>query len=240
MGMSKEEAIHILDNLKPTNTKSSFDAYVVGKAITMAIKALEQEPITKNDSIDYCRAFKIACELLNGSILYGIDADRIFEIMMAKDGVVSSNSYESYILNNLQELDRGQYASEPTTKNNLAVDCIDRAELLKAMDTWDKFGNDPNVGLIPLRTPALQDRYVPYVKYDDMVNCVKGIPSVTPQEPRKGHWMNKHRLFDSCSAECSSCHKRSNGYLHDNGFSLVSTYYDFCPKCGSDNREVTE
>lgn len=58
------------------------------------------------------------------------------------------------------------------------------------------------------------------------------------QEPRKGHWINKHRLFDSCSAECSSCHKRSNGYMHDNGFGLVSTYYDFCPKCGSDNREV--
>lgn len=39
--MTREEAIHILDSLKPTNTKSSFDAYVVGKAITMAIKALE-------------------------------------------------------------------------------------------------------------------------------------------------------------------------------------------------------
>lgn len=72
---------------------------------------------------------------------------------------------------------------EPTTKNDLGVDCIDKAELLKAMDTWDKFGNDPNNGLIPLRTPALQDRYVPYVKYDDMVNCVKTMPSVTPQEP---------------------------------------------------------
>ena len=42
--MTREEAIHILDNLKPTNTKSSFDAYVVGKAITMATEALEQEP----------------------------------------------------------------------------------------------------------------------------------------------------------------------------------------------------
>jgi len=42
--MTREEAIHILGNLKPTNTKSSFDAYVVGKAITIAIKALEQEP----------------------------------------------------------------------------------------------------------------------------------------------------------------------------------------------------
>jgi Zn finger protein HypA/HybF involved in hydrogenase expression len=62
------------------------------------------------------------------------------------------------------------------------------------------------------------------------------------QEPRKGHWINKHQLFEfgPCSAECSSCHKRSNGYAHDNGFSLEFKYYDFCPKCGSDNREVVE
>ena len=65
----------------------------------------------------------------------------------------------------------------PTTKNDLGVVCIDKTELLKAMDTWDKFGDDPNEGLIPLRTPALQNRYVPYVKYDDMVKCVKNLPS---------------------------------------------------------------
>ena len=72
---------------------------------------------------------------------------------------------------------------EPTTKNDLAVDCIDRVELLKAMNTYDKFGNDSNERLIFLSTPALQDRYVPYVHYDEMVNCVKGMPTVTPQQP---------------------------------------------------------
>lgn len=64
---------------------------------------------SKAQTIDYRRAFKIACELLNGSILYGVDADKIFEIMMDKDGVVASDSYEEYILNHLQELDQGQY-----------------------------------------------------------------------------------------------------------------------------------
>ena len=79
-------------------------------------KPQEQEPTIK---IDYRRAFKIACELLNGDVLYGIDADKIYELMMKKDGVISSSSYEEYILNHLQELDQGQYASEPTTKNDL-------------------------------------------------------------------------------------------------------------------------
>ena len=76
---------------------------------------------------------------------------------------------------------------ELTTKNDLAVDCIDRVELLKAMNTYDKFGNDSNERLIFLSTPALQDRYVPYVHYDEMVNCVKGMPTVTPQQPKTGY-----------------------------------------------------
>lgn len=64
------------------------------------------------NTIDYRRAFKIACDLLNGDILYGVDTDKIYELMMQKDGVVSSSSYEEYILNHLQELDQGQYVTE--------------------------------------------------------------------------------------------------------------------------------
>jgi hypothetical protein len=52
----------------------------------------------------YKKAFKVACELLNGAILYGYDSDRIFSEMMKKDGVVSSFSYEKFILNNLDRL----------------------------------------------------------------------------------------------------------------------------------------
>ena len=71
----------------------------------------------------------------------------------------------------------------PTTKNDLGVDCIDRAELLKAMDTWDKFGYTARYGLERLDK---DDRgFVPYVHYEDMVKCVKGMPSVTPQEPKE-------------------------------------------------------
>lgn len=67
---------------------------------------------------------------------------------------------------------------EPTTKNNLGVDCIDRAELLKAMDTWDKFGYTETGCFV--REP--KGNYVPYVHYEDMVNCVKGMPSVIPEK----------------------------------------------------------
>lgn len=61
---------------------------------------------------DYKRAFKIACELLNGAILYGVDKDSIFETMMDKDGIVINESYEEYILSHMDELDRGQHVSQ--------------------------------------------------------------------------------------------------------------------------------
>lgn len=64
---------------------------------------------------------------------------------------------------------------EPTTKNNLGVDCIDREELLKAVNTWDKFGRDADTKLVPY-----QDHYIPYIHYDDVIKCIKSMPSVTP------------------------------------------------------------
>ena len=66
---------------------------------------------------------------------------------------------------------------ESTDKENLVVeDCISRAELLKAVDTWDKFGCDADTKLVPVK-----DCYVPYIHYDDVVKAIKGMPSVQPK-----------------------------------------------------------
>lgn len=91
-------------------------------------------------------------------------------------------------------------------------DCISRAELLKAMDTWDKFGSDAK-GLIPLRTPALQDRYVPYVHYDDVLKAIKGMPSIQP----------KPKTDEPMQVE-----------LEADGYADGELVYDYgkCPKCG--------
>lgn len=55
-------------------------------------------------------------------------------------------------------------------------DCISRAELLKAVDTWDKFGCDADTKLVPIK-----DCYVPYIHYDDVVKAIKGMPSIQPK-----------------------------------------------------------
>jgi hypothetical protein len=88
--------------------------------------------------------------------------------------------------------------------NDLGVDCISRTELLKAMDTWDKFGYTARYGLE--RLDKDDKDFVPYVKYEDMVNCVKGMPSVTPQEPQDFKWCTDCREHDQ---EKHCCHRWS-------------------------------
>ena len=51
---------------------------------------------------------------------------------------------------------------------------IERNEVLKAMDTWDKFGYTHTGAFI--RNPYTDD-YVPYVHYEDMVKCISNMPA---------------------------------------------------------------
>lgn len=52
----------------------------------------------------YKKAFSVACELLIGANLYGVTEETMFAEIMEKDGIVSSHSYEKYILDNLARL----------------------------------------------------------------------------------------------------------------------------------------
>lgn len=55
---------------------------------------------------------------------------------------------------------------------------ISRDELLKAMDTWDKFGYTETGCFV--REP--KNDCVKYIHYDDVIKCIKGMPPVTPQQ----------------------------------------------------------
>lgn len=49
----------------------------------------------------YEAAVDIACHLLNGDNIYGIDDDILFAHLMQKHGAVSSYNYQKFILENL-------------------------------------------------------------------------------------------------------------------------------------------
>ena len=45
----------------------------------------------------YKESFKVACALLNGGILYGIDSDELFKIIMKKEGCCGDFDYQEFI-----------------------------------------------------------------------------------------------------------------------------------------------
>lgn len=53
-------------------------------------------------------------------------------------------------------------------------DLIDRQAAIDAMETWDKFGCDPDGKLVRYDDDK---HYIPYVHYEDMVHAIKHLPS---------------------------------------------------------------
>ena len=103
--------------------------------------------------------------------------------------------------------DRSKCVFEPTTKNNLGVDCISRKAVLDI--TW--------------QDPSYTD---PLNVLTEVRNKVRELPSVTPQEPRTGHWiMTSDYLTTAYGSidyvKCSCCGEDS---LEEG---------DYCPNCGA-------
>ena len=136
-------------------------------------------------------------------------------------------------------------------------DLISRDELLKAIDTWDKFGVDDTNSLFRLDNLSLP-HYVPYIHYDDAVKCIKGMPSAQQESCeyyalcRHGRDEKKLRVH---LGFCEYCNVDSDGYATPieknchafvrfgaNGWELSlkangwhgSAKIRYCPMCGRD------
>lgn len=112
------------------------------------------------------------------------------------------------------EPNKSENPTSSTTKKDLVVDCISRKAALDI--TWhDPSYSDPLNVLTEVR------------------DKIKELPSVTPQEPRKGEWL---RMSDLSEQEddrykCSRC---GNVIHHKNKMDLY-TFNSWCGRCGSDN-----
>ena len=85
-------------------------------------------------------------------------------------------------------------------------DLISREALKEAVDTWDKFGYTAQGELIRL-TEKNKDLYVPYVKYQDIVNCIDNAPTVFDCRSCKNNGNER---------ECVDCHDYSNYVRYEN------------------------
>ena len=70
----------------------------------------------KYTKAQYKIAFEIACDLLIGGTLYGIDADRLFILIMQEEDIVSSFEYEKFILKNLDRFSDDDEVRHNTVK----------------------------------------------------------------------------------------------------------------------------
>ena len=134
--------------------------------------------------------------------------------------VCDDNCPTQYEAGNMGEIIENLEAISKMLEQEPCEDAISRDELLKAIDTWDKFGCDADTKLVPY-----QDHYIPYIHYDDVVKCVKGIPSVTPK-PKTGHWIDKFGGEYRCSC-CREIISIDTEIEHPNGIT-----YKYCPNCG--------
>lgn len=103
---------------------------------------------------------------------------------------------------------------EPTTKNDSGVDYISREQALRELkESAEHHANDRREEVLLRR-----DR-----------DIIRALPSVTPQEPRKGHWDIKDNMWWVCSA-CGCQTRMMKKYNVPN----------FCPACGADMRGEEE
>lgn len=104
---------------------------------------------------------------------------------------------------------------EPTTKNNLGVDCISRAEAIKCLECdFDITGKENMKTVVNYINSA----------HDKIVN----LPRVK-QEPETGHWINRGKQGEVLPFymryECSMC-----GETADKS--------NYCPNCGAKMAET--
>ena len=169
---------------------------LIRKALEMAIKALSQVSEIEENIIKYMK--KYPNHVGNTDFWEGFYACR----------------------NVVLQLDDEEYAP----KEQEPCDAIIREELLKAISTWDKFGVDDTNSLFRLDNLSLP-HYVPYIHYDDVIKCIKGMPSVTQ---KSGKWIKKED--DTCWwYACSECEQEplKNRWNDDDVLSA------FCPNCGA-------
>lgn len=133
-----------------------------------------------------------------------------------------------YLRQELEQLalDQKQWNGEPTTKNDLVVDCVSRQEVDRLACRYLKEPTDNHVAF-----------------YEDFLE----LPSVTPIRP-KGHWIetaeeyykavnkkgggvNENTDFFTDDIACSECLAK---------FSVIDNEaerFDYCPCCGSYNKQ---
>lgn len=234
MANALRDAIKALEQEQEPTTKSdslvSLEVYKqVAKERDIAIEQLHElgyefgqkiEPTTKNDlvvdAISRSDARKaITDHQYSDSFCVEHNIDHSINTGMALIALTELPSVTPQLSSGLEK--NSQKLENPTTTNDLGVDCVRRIEVI---DYLCKHCPDDGECF----------------KDCDEIKHLRQMPSVTPQ-PRKAHWIKEKidamsQSFGFAKYHCSNCSHIISG------ISIKET--NFCPNCGADMREVEE
>jgi hypothetical protein len=133
--------------------------------------------------------------------------------------------YKEVLTEEIQALEQ-----EPTTKNNLSVDCIDRAQAQTEIEL-----NASRYTLAEERGSMGKIEWSgSLIKVGEAVDIIRSLPSVKPTR-KKGHW-EQYGDFWKEKYRCSECKEEQPKILC--GEQIIGYWSDFCPNCGAEMQEV--
>lgn len=196
--MTREEAIIYLKSADVTVGQEIKTK--TAEALEMAIKTLEQEPTTKND---------LAQERYQDLIEYFGGEDIVLKDRKEFKAWLERVKWH---VKRADELARELEQIKGTTKENLGVDAVSRDEVCRYVAEFvnHEFSTREEEELI-----------------DNIITGIEHLPSVTPQEPRKGHWIESMPGgAEEWCYKCSEC----NFWKYKKTINLSK--FNFCPNCG--------
>ena len=99
---------------------------------------------------------------------------------------------------------------------------IDREELKKAVDTWDRFYYVPLQGV----KRGCNDDYTALVRIDDILHCIDNMPVADVQPIKHSHWFYPFSELDV--NRCWEC-----GFHVQDKINNVREMFKYCPHCGA-------
>lgn len=110
-------------------------------------------------------------------------------------------------LKNLPTIQPEERTEKRMETHGVCLDAISRQAALDAIDTWDKFGCDESGRLVRLDGES-ESLFVPYIHYEDVVNAIKGLPSVQPEPAIPLSWIENEiewlKSLDSTFSEITA------------------------------------
>lgn len=184
--------------------------------------------ITRSESIKQLHRLK--ADIIHGLAFVSKTKDKHLALESLDMAIASLETDEAYDLE--YELTKNDLAVDVPDNNVGNIDCISRADA---------------IGSIAVECSA-EKLDIDYAKFLMLRRAIKALPTVTPQEPKTGHWIEHEwkEMREKGYYRCSVCNyayqrytkgirKSDVPYIDGKEYTLRSID-NYCPNCGADMR----